>query len=424
LTFYLIKLNQPNQPVDYSSKTESTNQPINYSTKLPEVIAAMEDSIPYDQLAIRDKVKQFVAEELEPISLRVEAEERIPEEIVARMRDLGLFGLSIPKAYGGLGLSTLAEVMIYEELTKTNACFRSRIGTSNSIGSMGILFDGTEDQKRTYLPRIAAGEWTAAFALTEPDAGSDAANIKCAAVLEGNHWVLNGTKQFITNGECAQVFTTIAVTDEEKRARGGFTAFIIERDFAGFSVGPSDKKMGLRGSHTNEIVFRNCMVPVDNVIGGMEMVGQGFKTAMRVLDKGRLTMGACALGASQKLLDCCASHIKHQLKSGKSGDDLQVARFSLADMATEIFAARQMLYDTARLRDTGRNVTHEASMVKLFCTEMASRIADRAMDIFGDEGYLTRSKIEMFLRDVRLYRIYEGTSEIQRMVISRKLLRE
>lgn len=383
----------------------------------------MEVPIPDEQLAIRDRIKQFVAEELEPISLLVESEGRIPDEIVSRMRELGLFGLSIPKEYGGLGLSTLDEIMVYEQLTQTNASFRSRIGTSNSIGSMGILFDGTDDQKNKYLPRIAAGEWTAAFALTEPDAGSDAANIKCSAILEDDHWVLNGTKQFITNGDCAAAFTTIAVTDEQKRARGGFTAFIIEKDFAGFSVSPPDRKMGLKGSHTNEIVLRNCIVPKENVIGGMEMVGMGFKTAMRVLDKGRLTMGACALGASQKLLDLCVAHIRHQFKAGKSKDDLQVAQYILADMATEIYAARQMLYDTARLRDTGKNVTHEASMVKLFCTEMASRIADRAMDIFGDQGYLTKSQIEMFLRDVRLYRIFEGTSEIQRMVISRNLLR-
>jgi acyl-CoA dehydrogenase len=340
------------------------------------------------------------------------------------MRGLGLFGLSIPGEYGGLGLSTLGEILVYEELTKTNACFRSRIGTSNSIGSMGILFDGTEDQKLKYLPRIASGEWTAAFALTEPDAGSDAANIRCSAALEGDQWILNGTKQFITNGDCAGVITTIAVTDEHKRARGGFTAFIIEKDFPGLSVSPPDRKMGLKGSHTNELVFRNCRVPQENVIGGPSMVGQGFKTAMRVLDKGRLTMGACALGASQKLLEKCLAHIKDLIESGKSRDDLQAAQFSLADMATEIFAARRILYDTARLRDTGKNVTQEASMVKLFCTEMASRIADRAMDIFGDEGYLTKLQLEMFLRDVRLYRIFEGTSEIQRTVISRNLLRE
>jgi len=379
--------------------------------------------MPGEEHNIRNRVKQFVAEELNHISQQVETSGEIPPEIVEKMRVLGLFGLSIPQAYGGLGLTTLEEIMVYEELTKTNACFRSRIGTSNSIGSMGILFDGTEDQKQKYLSRIASGEWTAAFALTEPDAGSDASHIKASAVLEGDHWILNGTKLFITNGDCANVITTIAVTDEDKRARGGFTAFIIEADFAGFSVGPPDKKMGLKGAHTNELVFRHCVVPKENVIGGMAMVGQGFKTAMSVLDKGRLTMGACALGASQKLLDLSIAHVQHMIQSGKSRSDLQAAQFVLADMATEIYAGRQMLYHAARLRNSGKNVTHEASMVKLFCTEMASRIADRAMDIFGDEGYLAKSQIEMFLRDVRLYRIFEGTSEIQRMVISRNLLR-
>jgi acyl-CoA dehydrogenase len=384
----------------------------------------MIDKIPKQELLYLDRIKKFVQEELNPISLQVETSGEIPEEIVEKMRRLGLFGLAIPGKYGGLGLSTLGEILVYEELTKTNACFRSRIGTSNSIGSMGILFDGTEDQKQQYLPRIAQGEWTAAFALTEPDAGSDAANIQCSAVLDGDHWLLNGTKQFITNGDCAGVITTIAVTDDNKRARGGFTAFIVENDFPGLSVSPPDRKMGLRGSHTNELVFRNCRVPKENVIGGPSMVGQGFNTAMRVLDKGRLTMGACALGASQKLLEYSRDRIRHLIQSGKPRDDLQAARFSLADMATEIFAARRMLYDTARLRDTGKNVTQEASMVKLFCTEMASRIADRAMGIFEDESYLTKNQIEMFLRDVRLYRIFEGTSEIQRMVIARNLLRE
>ena len=384
----------------------------------------MEDQISDEEQIMRTKVKQFVEEELSPISLQVEKEGRIPLQIVERMRELGFFGLSIPQKYGGLGLSTLSEIMVYEELTKTNACFRSRIGTSNSIGSMGILFDGTEDQKHNYLPKIASGKWTAAFALTEPDAGSDASSIKASAVLDGDQWILNGTKLFITNGDSADVFTTIAVTDEGKRARGGFTAFIIEKDFSGFCVGPPDKKMGLKGSHTNELVFRNCVVPKESVIGGMAMVGQGFKTAMRVLDKGRLTMGACALGASQKLLDLSVAHVQQMIQSGKSKSDLQAAQFVLADMATEIYAGRQMLYHAARLRDTGKNVTHEASMVKLFCTEMAGRIADKAMDIFEDEGYLKESQIEMFLRDVRLYRIFEGTSEIQRMVISRNLLRD
>jgi acyl-CoA dehydrogenase len=284
--------------------------------------------------------------------------------------------------------------------------------------------EGILKQRNKYLPRVASGEWTAAFALTEPDAGSDAANISTGAVFDGDYWIINGTKHFITNGDSANFFTTIVVTDEEKRARGGFTAIIIEKDTPGFFVGPPDDKMGIKGSHTTELVFKDCRVPRDNVIGGLDMVGQGFKTAMRVLDKGRLTMGACALGAAQKLLDMCVVHVKRKKENGKSWDDLQSDQFILASMATEIYAARQMLYNSALLRDKGNNVTHEASMVKVFCTEMADKIAGLAMDIFGDEGCLKKSQVEMYLRDVRLFRIFEGTSEIKRIVISRKLLKE
>jgi acyl-CoA dehydrogenase len=374
--------------------------------------------------AFRSKIRNFVEEELEPVAMTVEHDSVIPEEIVEKMRRLGLFGMPIPKAYGGLGLTTLEEVIIYEEITRTNACFRSRIGTSNGIGSMGILYDGTDEQKKTYLPRIASGEWTAAFALTEPDAGSDAANISSSAVPDGDHWVLNGTKQFITNADSAQVFTTMAVTDEKKGARGGVTAFIMEKGMPGLTVGPADLKMGLRGSHTHELIFKDCRVPAQNVIGGMERVGQGFKTAMRVLDKGRLSMGACALGASQKVMELCVARVRKKIAGGEPKDNLQAVQFSLADMATDIYAARQMLYDAARLRDQGQNVTHEASMVKVFCTEMASRIADHALDLFAEDGCLTKNRIEMFLRDVRLYRIFEGTSEIQRIIISGNLLNQ
>ncbi len=382
----------------------------------------MEYNIPKNIKELQLKIKEFVEKELDPISLQVEKEAHVPEAVVDKMRRMGLFGIPIPETYGGLGLSTIGEILIYEELTQTNACFRSQIGTSNGIGSMGILFDGTEEQKRKYLPRIASGEWVAAFALTEPNAGSDAANISTSAVLEEGYWIVNGTKLFITNADGADVFTTIVVTDEEKRARGGCSALIIEKDFPGFSVGPPDIKMGLKGSQTCELIFKNCRVPKDNVIGGMPMVGKGFNTAMRVLDKGRLTMGACALGASQKLLDMSLAHVKRKIEGGRSKSRLQTTLFELADMATQIYAARQMLYHAAWLRDQGNNVTHEASMVKLFCTEMASKIADKAMDIFEDEGYLKKTQIEMYLRDVRLFRIFEGTSEIQRLVISRNLL--
>ncbi|MDX2447530.1 MAG: acyl-CoA dehydrogenase family protein [Desulfobacterales bacterium] len=372
---------------------------------------------------LHSNVRKLVKETLNPIFEKVEKEAKIPEHIADKFRRLGLFGMSIPRQYGGLGLSTIEEMSLIEEMTYTNACFRSRVGTNNSIGSMGIVFDGTNRQKEQYLPRIASGEWTTSFALTEPNAGSDASGIITTAELDGDHWVLNGNKIFITNADTARLFTTIAVTDEKKRARGGVTAFLVERGTPGFSIGPTDLKMGFKGSHTCELVFKDCRVPKENVIGGMEMVGQGFKTAMRVLDKGRLVAGACALGASQKIMDISIVHLKKNLASEKSRDALQAAQFVLADMATQIFAARQMLYHSARLKDEGKNITNEAAMVKVFLTETASRVADSAMDILGEEGCLTKNQVEILLRDVRLYRIYEGTSEIQRTIISRNLLK-
>ena len=383
----------------------------------------MDFSIPEDVKIIQATIKKFVEKDLNPISRQVEEEHSIPEEIVQKMRDLGLFGLSIPEEYGGLGLSTLGEIIVYEEITKTNACFRSRIGTSNGIGSMGILMDGTDEQKQKYLPRIACGEWSAALALSEPEAGSDAANIKTTGRLDGDHWALDGRKHFITNGDCAHVFTTMALTDKDKGSRGGITAFIVEKGTPGFSVGAFEKKLGLAGSNTTELLFDNCRIPKENIIGGDAMVGKGFKTVMRVLDKGRLTMGACALGASQKLLEMCIDYANQRVQFGKPIGQFQMIQAMLADMATEIYAARQMLYHAATLRDQGKNITREASMVKLFCTEMASRIADKAIQIHGGMGYMKELPVEMFYRDVRLYRIFEGTSEIQRVIIARDLLK-
>jgi acyl-CoA dehydrogenase len=384
----------------------------------------MDFEIPENLRIMQDTIRRFVNQDLEPISQKVEEEDCIPEEVVQQMRELGLFGLSIPEEYGGLGLGTLGECLVYEELSKTNAAFRSRIGTSNGIGSMGILFDGTEEQKQKYLPRIASGEWTSCFALSEPEAGSDAANIKTTADRDGDSFVLNGLKHFITNGDIADIATVIALTDKEKRTRGGITAFIVEKGTAGFSVGTIERKMGLRGSHTCELIFDNCRVPVTQVIGGEPLIGQGFKTAMSVLDKGRLTMGACALGAAQKLLDLCTDYAKQRVQFGKPIAQFQSVGNMLADMATEIYAARQMLYHAAWLRDQGKKVIKEASMVKLFCTEMACRASYNAVQIFGGMGYMKDFPVERFYRDLRLYTIYEGTSEIQRLVIARELTKD
>jgi acyl-CoA dehydrogenase len=384
----------------------------------------MDFEIPENLRMMQETIRRFVNQDLEPISQKVEDDDEIPEEIVQKMRELGLFGLSIPEEYGGLGLGTLGECLVYEELTKTNACFRSRIGTSNGIGSMGILFDGTDEQKQKYLPRIASGEWTACFALSEPEAGSDAGNIQTTASQDGDCFVINGLKHFITNGDVADLSTVLTLTDKQKRARGGITAFVVEKGTPGFCVGTIERKMGLHGSHTCELIFDNCRVPVENVIGGEPMIGQGFKTAMRVLDKGRLTMGACALGAAQRLLELCVAYSKERIQFGKPIARFQSVGNMLADMATEIYAARQMLYHASWLRDQGKQVIKEASMAKLFCTEMACRVADRAVQIFGGMGYMKDFPVERFYRDLRLYRIYEGTSEIQRLVIARELTKD
>jgi acyl-CoA dehydrogenase len=384
----------------------------------------MDFEIPENLRIMQDTIRRFVNQDLEPISQKVEEEDQIPKEIVQQMRELGLFGLSIPEEYGGLGIGTVGECLVYEELSKTNAAFRSRIGTSNGIGSMGILFDGTEEQKQKYLPRIASGEWTSCFALSEPEAGSDAANIKTSADRDGDSFILNGLKHFITNGDVADIATVIVLTDKEKRTRGGITAFVVEKGTPGFSVGTIERKMGLRGSHTCELIFDNCRVPVAQVIGGEPLIGQGFKTAMSVLDKGRLTMGACALGAAQKLLDLSTEYAKQRVQFGKPIAQFQSVGNMLADMATEIYAARQMLYHAAWLRDQGKKVIKEASMVKLFCTEMACRVANNAVQIFGGMGYMKDCPVERFYRDLRLYTIYEGTSEIQRLVIARELTKD
>ncbi|MCA1988774.1 MAG: acyl-CoA dehydrogenase family protein, partial [Desulfarculus sp.] len=347
----------------------------------------MDFTIPENLSMMVDTVRRFVKKDLEPISQQVEDDDHIPDEIVAKMAELGLFGLSIPEEYGGLGIGVLGECLVYEELSKVNACFRTRIGTNNGIGSMGIYYDGTEEQKQRYLPRLAAGEWVSCFALSEPEAGSDAANVQTTAVRDGDWWVLNGLKHFITNGDVADMACVFALTDKAKRAKGGITAFIVEKTDPGFFVGTIERKMGMRGSHTTELVFDNCRIPADRVIGGDKNIGQGFKTAMKTLDKGRLTMGASALGSAQKLLELCVDYAKQRVQFGKPIAEFQAIQFMLAEMATQIYAARQMLYHAAWLRDAkGTSIIKEASMVKYFCTEMAGRVADMAVQVFGGMG--------------------------------------
>jgi acyl-CoA dehydrogenase len=380
----------------------------------------MDYTLPGNIQHLRDTVRGFIKNELEPLSQEVEEEEKIPENIVQKMRDLGLFGLAIPEEYGGLGLNTQGECVLNEEFGRVNACFRFRFSANNGIGSQAILIDGTPEQKRKYLPRISSGEWTAAFALTEPNAGSDSGSIQTRAVKKGGIYLLNGVKQFITHGDIADVVTVMAVTDKEKGPRG-ITAFIVEKTFPGYSVGKIDRKMGTHGNNTSEIVFEDCEVPMENVIGGVE--GRGFVTAMKVLDKGRITIAASCVGTAQYCLDLSIAYSKQRVQFGKPISANQAIQWMLADSAISIYAGRQMVYHTAWCRDQKQQVTQQAAMVKVYCTEMVNRIAAVALQIQGRAGCIKGSPIERVYRDMRLFRIFEGTSEIQRMIIARELLK-
>jgi len=369
-----------------------------------------------------DNVRRFVAERLVPHERQVADDDEVPAEIVAQMRELGLFGLSLPEAYGGLGVTMEEEVLVAFELARTSPAFRSLIGTNNGIGSQGILIDGTEAQKARWLPRLASGELIGAFALTEPGSGSDAASLATTAVRDGDFYVLNGTKRFITNAPEAGLFTVMARTDASIAGAGGISAFAVERDTPGLSIGRPDAKMGQRGAHTADVIFDDCRVPADNLIGGRE--GVGFKTAMRVLDKGRLHIAAVCTGAAERMLEDALRYAIERKQFGKPIAEFQLIQAMLADSRTEIYAARSMVLDAARRRDEGEDVATEASCCKLFASEMCGRVADRAVQIYGGAGYIADYGIERFYRDVRLFRIYEGTSQIQQLVIARAMIRD
>jgi acyl-CoA dehydrogenase len=335
------------------------------------------------------------------------------------MADLGLFGLAIPEEYGGQGLSVLAQCIANEELSRTNACFRTRIGTNNGIGSMGILIAGTDEQKRRFLPELASGRMVGAFALSEPNAGSDASRIETTAVRKGDRYVLNGTKQFITNGDIAGVYTLMAVTDRSLGPKG-VSAFLVERDAPGFAVGKIEKKMGMRGSHSCELVLDDCTIPASSLLG---REGDGFKIAMQVLDKGRLTMAACALGAMEKLITLSSEYAKTRVTFGEPIANRQAIQWMLVDMGISAYAVRSAVYHAAWKLDQGERVTKEAAMVKVLATEAANRAADAAVQIHGGMGYMKGTAVERFYRDLRLTRIYEGTSEILRLIVAREMLR-
>jgi acyl-CoA dehydrogenase len=367
-------------------------------------------------------IARFVRERLIPNEAVVAETDEIPADVVADMKAMGLFGLTIPEEYGGLQLTMEEEVLAMFELGHASPAFRSLIGTTVGIGSQGILFDGTEAQKRHYLPRLASGELIASFALTEPESGSDAASLRTTAQREGDFYVVNGTKRFITNAPQAGIFTLMARTNAEDKRAGGISAFIVDARTPGISFGKRDQKMGQKGAHTCDVIFEDCRVPADNLIGGKE--GMGFKTAMKVLDKGRIHIAAICVAVAERMLEDALNYAMERKQFGQPIAEFQLIQAMLADSKAEIYAARSMVLDAARRRDDGLNVSTEASCAKLFASEMCGRVADRAVQIFGGAGYVSDYGIERFYRDVRLFRIYEGTTQIQQLVIARNMLRE
>jgi acyl-CoA dehydrogenase len=370
---------------------------------------------------LKDSIARFVREVLIPHEDIVAESDAIPAHVVAQMRGLGLFGLCIPEEYGGLALTMEEEVLVAMELAYASPAFRSLVGTNNGIGAQGIVIDGTPEQKAAWLPRLASGEIIGSFALTEPDSGSDAASLRTTAVRDGDHYVIDGVKRFITNAPEAGVFTVMARTDASRKDAGAISAILVERGAPGLSLGRIDKKMGQRGAHTCDVVFENCRVPAANLIGGRE--GVGFKTAMKVLDKGRLHIAAVCVGAARRMLDDALRYAMERKQFGQPIAEFQLVQAMLADSQAELYAARSMVIDAARLRDEGRDVTLEASSCKLFASEMCGRVADRAVQIHGGAGYVADYAAERFYRDVRLFRIYEGTSQIQQLVIARNMIK-
>jgi acyl-CoA dehydrogenase len=366
-------------------------------------------------------VRRYVRERLVPLEAEVAESDHMPDAVIDEMREMGLFGLSVPEEYGGFGLSMEEEARVVIELGHTSPAFRSVVGTNNGIGSQGIVLAGTEQQKRKYLPKIASGEIIASFALTEPEAGSDAGSLTTTAIRDGDAYVMNGTKRFITNAPRAGLFTVFARTDPGTPGAHGVSAFVVDAELPGISLGRPDKKMGQQGTTTCDVVFDDCRVPAEALLGEE---GGGFRVAMKVLDRGRLHISAVCVGVAERLIDDALRYAIGRKQFGKPIAEFQLVQAMLADSKAECFAARCMVLETARMRDRGEPVSTEAACCKMFASEMVGRVADRAVQIHGGAGYVSEYAAERFYRDVRLFRIYEGTTQIQQLVIARNMIRE
>ncbi|MFE5428770.1 acyl-CoA dehydrogenase family protein [Peribacillus simplex] len=373
-----------------------------------------------DILLLKENIRQFIEEQIDPFSMQIEDEDHIPESIINLSKEIGLFGLSIPERYGGLGIGMVGKCALYEEIGKTHNGYTTLIGAHTGIGTVGIVEMGNEMQKEKYLPDMASGNRIGAFALTEPAAGSHATNLKMTAVKNGDKYILNGTKHYITNADVADIFTVMAVTDKDKGAKG-ITSFIVEKDFPGFRVGSLERKMGLRGSHSAELVFEDCEVPAENVLGD---VGQGYVNALKILANGRAGLAARNLGSCQYLLDLSTKYATEREQFNVPIIDHQAVSHMIAEMAMEIEALRSFTYRVAWMVDQKEKIIKEAAMLKLYGSEVYNRVADKAVQIHGGMGYMKDYPVERFYRDARITRIYEGTSEIQKNIISGQLKRK
>jgi acyl-CoA dehydrogenase len=370
--------------------------------------------------ALLATVRRFVQEECLPLEGQVDAGDEIPEPVVERMRALGLFGHSIPEAFGGAGLTTEELTLVNLEVSQVATAFRARFGGNTGIASESLVVDGTPEQQRRYLPRLASGELTGCFALTEPEAGSDATAQKTVAVRDGDSFVISGHKCFITNAPIADLFTVFARTDPQAKGAAGISAFLVERGAPGLSTSQPYRKMGQHGSPVGEVVLERVSVPASAIVGGVE--GQGFRTAMKTLNKQRINLAALCIGPAIRLVAEMARQAQARRQFGQPIGEFQLVQQMIAESNTEVHAARALVLETARKRDDGIDVTMEASMCKLFASEMCGRVADRAVQVFGGSGFIAGNVAERFYRDVRLFRLYEGTSQIHLVNIARRTL--
>jgi len=372
-----------------------------------------------DQEHLRREIREFAAREIAPNVMAWDEAGELPVATIKKLGAMGLLGVIVPPEYGGAGMTYVDYVLAMEELSAVDGSIGLTVAAHNSLGTNHIFLAGNEQQKRKYVPRLVSGEWLAAWALTEPGSGSDAGGARTTAVKQGDRYALNGSKTFITNGRYADVIVVIAVTDKSKGTHG-LSAFAVEKGTPGFRPGRKENKLGLRASDTSELIFEDCEIPAENLIGAE---GEGFIDAMRVLDGGRISIAALSLGIGRGALDAALKYVKQRRQFGKAIAEFQGIQWKLADMATELDAARLLTQRAAVLKDAGRKVTRESSMAKLFASEVAVRICNEAVQLLGGYGFIKDYPVEKFYRDVKLCTIGEGTSEIQRMVIAREILK-